>query len=167
MKRTEGIHVVSAGNLYRIIASGSQTEQRFSAIEMVLEPGQGAPFHTHDREDESFFVLEGCLSFYLGNKEFRAYKEDFVSCPPGVVRGFRNNTDAVARALLLYSSAGVEEMIERSGKVVDRGTKASDVESRPGIQCPTLAEEYGIAKVSAPLPCDSNIATSSEGEGHA
>lgn len=152
LKKSEGTYVVSAGNLYRIIAEGKDTDNRFSLMETVLKPGQGAPYHTHTREDEAFFILEGEVTFYLPDKSITANKEDFISCPPGATRGFHNNTNKVARMLLFYSSAGVEEMTVRDGQVVEPGVKASELNSGRDIQCPTLAEEYGIADSETKLP---------------
>ena len=64
-QKDEGTHVVSAGVLYRIIADGKETGQRFSLMEAVLQPGQGAPYHIHKHEDEAFFILVGEVTFYL------------------------------------------------------------------------------------------------------
>ncbi len=148
----EGTHVVSAGNLYRVIANGHETDNRFSLMEAILEPGQGGPYHTHSREDESFFVLEGQVTFYLEDGELIATRDDFVSCPPGVARGFRNHTNNTARMLLFYSSAGVEEMTIRDGKIVDAGTTAREIATGNDIECPVLAEEYGIENSKRVLP---------------
>lgn len=147
-----GTHVLSAGNLYRLIAEGQQTNDRFSLMEVILEPGQGAPYHIHTREDEAFFVLDGEVTFYMEDHETVGLKESFVSCPPGSVRGFRNNTNKQARMLIFYSSAGVEEMTLKDGEIVEPGFKISDMDAGRDIQCPQLAEEYGIQELKKPLP---------------
>lgn len=152
LQKKDSFHVVSAGVLYRLIAEGAKTDQRFSVMETILEPSQGAPFHVHTREDEAFFVLEGEVTFYFSDRQFLANKEDFVSCPPGTKRGLRNNTAKTARMLLIYSSAGVEEMTVRDGKSVPNGAKASDLNSDRNFQCPTLSEDYGITEFDEKLP---------------
>jgi|GEM_PF-1960204 len=152
LKRNAGTYVVSAGNLYRIIADGQDTNQRFSLMETLLKPGQGAPYHMHSHEDEAFFILEGSVTFYLEDREITASQEDFVSCPPGIARGFRNNTNKTARMLLFYSSAGVEEMTVRDGQVVDHNAQTSNNPTDQQAQCPVLAEEYGITNCDIELP---------------
>jgi len=147
----EGTHIVSAGNLYRIIASGQETGGRFSVMEAILKPGQGAPLHIHTREDEAFFVLEGEVAFYTTDSEIATQAEGFVSCPPNCIRGFRNNTSKISRMLILYSTSGVEEMTQRAGRVVDRNG-ISDRTDEVQIECPQLAEEYGISQLDEPLP---------------
>jgi len=147
-KSNEGVHVLSTGNLYRIIADGKRTENAFSLMELVLEPNQGAPLHTHTREYEAFFILEGEVTFQLEGSEINAKKEDFVSCSPNEIRGFRNNTNKKSRMLLFYSTAGIEEMTIRSGTIVKQDTKTNnDYNDDYKAQCPILSEEYGIIEI--------------------
>ena len=150
-KKSEGIRVVSAGSLYRVIAAGKNTGGRFSVMEAILEPGQSAPYHVHTKEDEAFFILEGEVTFYLEGSEITAIEEDFLSCPPGTTRGFANHTNALARMLLIYSTAGVEEMTISDGQRVEPGVKASDLVSSSKAQCPQLANRYGIYDSQDPL----------------
>ncbi len=145
-KSNEGIQVISTGNLYRIIANGERTKNRFSLMETVLDPGQGAPLHIHTREDEAFFILEGEVTFYLEDAEITAQKEDFMSCAPNEIRGFRNNTNSISRMLLFYSSAGIEEMTLRNGTIVKHGVKPHHGNEYV-TQCPILSEEYGVKEL--------------------
>ncbi|PKH50911.1 hypothetical protein CXF68_09525 [Tenacibaculum sp. Bg11-29] len=142
-KANEGIQVISTGNLYRIIADGKRTKNSFSLMETILEPGQGAPLHIHTREYEAFFILEGEVAFNLENSEIIAKKEDFISCAPNEIRGFRNNTNSTSRMLLFYSSAGIEEMTLRNGTIVEQGLKPPN-EDEYVVQCPLLSEKYGV-----------------------
>lgn len=150
--RNAGTQVVSGGSLYRIIATGTETDGRFSAMESVLEPGQGARFHVHTREDEAFYVLEGEVTFYQPGFEFVAGKDVFVSFPPHSPRAFRNNSERDVRMLLFYSSAGIEKMTLLDGQVVHAGAKASDATDARANQCPQLAEEYGVHELEVEFP---------------
>lgn len=146
-KATEGTQVISTGNLYRIIANGTQTNQRFSLMEVTLAPGQGAPLHIHTREDEAFFILEGQVTFYLKDAEIHAEMEDFVSCPPDTIRGFRNISNATARMLLFYSKAGIEQMTLESGTLVADATEVNQDTETNTLQCPILSEAYGVVEL--------------------
>lgn len=150
-KRNQGTFVVSAGSLFRVIAQGKDTGNRFSLMEARLEPGQAAPRHLHTREDESFYILEGQVTFYLEHETIIANAHDFISCPPGTVRGFSNETNTDVNMLIYYSSAGIEEMTIRDGVIVDDKTKASDIVDGEAIQCPQLAEQYGIKEFDETL----------------
>lgn len=144
---TQGKFVLSAGNLYRIIMHGNKTGGRFSLMEAILKPGQGAPMHIHTLEDEAFFVLEGEMTFYGENDSIKVKREGFVTFGPGEKRGFVNNGDVDARVLLFYSNAGIEEMTLRGGTLVNRDiiNKTSSVKEE--VQCPILAEEYGVKEL--------------------
>ena len=63
---------------------------------MYVEPGQGNAAHTHEVE-ETFFVLKGLLNVFLedetGNREeIRLGEWECISCPPGVIHGYINNS---------------------------------------------------------------------------
>jgi oxalate decarboxylase/phosphoglucose isomerase-like protein (cupin superfamily) len=63
---------------------------------MYVEPGQGNAAHTHEVE-ETFFVLKGLLDVFLedesGNREeIRLGEWECISCPPGVIHGYINNS---------------------------------------------------------------------------
>ena len=63
---------------------------------MYVEPGQGNAPHTHEVE-ETFFVLEGFLDAFVEDEEgnrvtTRLGKWDCITCPPGVIHGYDNNS---------------------------------------------------------------------------
>ncbi len=151
-RASDGTYVLSTGNKYRIIAGGEKTDNRYSLMEAILEPGQGAPYHIHTREDEAFFILEGEVTFYLKDEKINAKKEDFVSCAPHEIRGFRNNTNKVSRMLLFYSSAGIEEMTLKNGTIIDENYNVTNMKNDYSAQCPILSEEYGVKEINTEMP---------------
>jgi mannose-6-phosphate isomerase-like protein (cupin superfamily) len=68
----------------------------FTLSIMYVEPGQGNAAHTHEVE-EVFFVLKGLLTVFLeddaGNRRtVRLGPWECISCPPGVVHGYINDS---------------------------------------------------------------------------
>jgi oxalate decarboxylase/phosphoglucose isomerase-like protein (cupin superfamily) len=68
----------------------------FTLSVMFVNPGQGNAAHTHEVE-EVFFVLEGFLNVFLederGRRIYRRLgKWEGISCPPGVVHGYVNDS---------------------------------------------------------------------------
>jgi mannose-6-phosphate isomerase-like protein (cupin superfamily) len=68
----------------------------FTLSIMYVEPGQGNAPHTHEVE-EVFFVLQGFLTVFLqddqGKRVFaRLGPWECVSCPPGVIHGYVNDS---------------------------------------------------------------------------
>jgi quercetin dioxygenase-like cupin family protein len=91
-----------------LLVQGEQTGGRLTALENVIPPGQGPPLHSHDAEDESWYVLEGVLEFQLGDDEHRTPAGSFVFVPRGTPHCFVNVGDAPARILVLFNPSGME-----------------------------------------------------------
>jgi quercetin dioxygenase-like cupin family protein len=89
------------GALWTLKASAEQTGGRFSLIEEVAPGGEGTPLHAHSEDDETFYVLEGDLTFYLDDDQpIPAFAGSFVHIPGGVVHAFQVDSET-ARYLIL------------------------------------------------------------------
>lgn len=89
-------------------ADGTETAGRCSISEWWLDPhtrGHGA--HSHP-PDDVFFVLEGTLSFLVGDEWFDAPAGSFILVPGGVTHTFENRGDTRAGALNI-SAPDLEE----------------------------------------------------------
>jgi oxalate decarboxylase/phosphoglucose isomerase-like protein (cupin superfamily) len=68
----------------------------FTLSIMYVEPGQGNAAHTHEVE-EVFFVLYGYLDVFIEDESGRRLtrrlgKWECISCPPGVIHGYVNDS---------------------------------------------------------------------------
>jgi len=80
-------------------ADTAETADRYSISEWWLEPRTTGPgTHTHP-EDDVFYVLEGTMTFLVGDRWFDAPKGSFVLAPGGTPHDFQNRTDERAGAL--------------------------------------------------------------------
>jgi quercetin dioxygenase-like cupin family protein len=84
---------------------------RFNLGIISFAAGRELESHVHHEEDDSFYILEGELTFLLGDEEVRAPAGTFVLIPPGVEHGFRNDTDDVVRILNIHAPAGFDRRI--------------------------------------------------------
>ena len=75
----------------------------FSLVEYDLAPGNGPGQHAHEECSETYFILEGELTFRLGRDQRLLTPGSLIHVPPGVVHGFRNETDERVRMLWLFS----------------------------------------------------------------
>jgi hypothetical protein len=76
----------------------------------VLEPEGEGPLHVHYREDEGFWVLEGQLTFEVGEETIEAGPGSFVFGPKDVPHRFTVESGP-ARLLFILSPAGFEEFV--------------------------------------------------------
>jgi mannose-6-phosphate isomerase-like protein (cupin superfamily) len=89
-------------------ADGPETAGRYSISEWWLDPHTAGPgAHTHP-EDDVFYVLDGTMSFLLGDRWVDAPKGSFVLAPGGTVHDFENRTGERAGALNVSAPGGFE-----------------------------------------------------------
>ncbi|WP_162558822.1 cupin domain-containing protein [Sphingorhabdus sp. EL138] len=136
-----------------MIVGDEESNGRFALMETFIPPGKGGPFHIHRNEDEVFIVTQGEMVFY-GDNERRIYAPTgtVVSCPPGSVRGFRNETDELAKMLIYYSKAGIDRMIEMDGTSVEADVEVVENSDDEPLACPDLSKQFGIEDLDDPLP---------------
>jgi quercetin dioxygenase-like cupin family protein len=115
-------------------ADGAETADRYSISEWWLQPhttGPGA--HTHP-EDDVFYVLDGTMTFLVGDHWFDAPEGSFVLAPGGTAHDFQNRTDERAGALNISVPGAFEPLMpgirqwfleHRAGEVRDDRTRSS------------------------------------------
>lgn len=90
-------------------ADQDETAGRYSISEWWLEPDtQGPGAHSHP-EDDVFYVLEGTMSFLIGDAWIDCPKGSFVMAPSGSTHDFQNRTAQRAGVLNLSVPGGFEK----------------------------------------------------------
>ena len=99
----------------RYLATGASTGGDFGLYRWEMGPRRGGPDpHFHRSISESFYVLDGNVSVHDGAGWRPASTGDFLHVPPGGVHGFRNDSDAPASMLILFTpGAPREDYFER------------------------------------------------------
>jgi quercetin dioxygenase-like cupin family protein len=79
--------------------------EQIAVVDVRWEPGGGIapPLHRHQRHAESFFVLDGELTFHLEDRELRADAGTWVFVPPEVVHSFTVTGSSPARFLDVHT----------------------------------------------------------------
>ena len=106
-----------AGDEYRYLATGDDTDGGYYLVEASVPSGGGPPFHIQTREEEAFYILEGELSFYGDDGEVVAGPGTYLNIPKGAKHRFRNNGDATARMLFFFTPAGIEGLFDELAKM--------------------------------------------------
>jgi len=102
-----GTSVWYMGCLFTVLAASEDTGGRFGLLEMVLPKGREPSRHLHRHDDEGFYVLEGRLTFYVGDEVLEAGPGAFVFLPHGVPHSYALATDEV-RMLGIVAPGGLE-----------------------------------------------------------
>lgn len=102
-----------AGDEYRHLITGEQSNGQYFAMEALVPPDAGPPLHIQTREEEAFYILSGELVFYVDGDRVEGKAGTFVHVPRGVAHRFKNESIADARLLIWFGPAGIEKMMER------------------------------------------------------
>ena len=111
----EGEALWGDGLLATIKANGEQTDGRSSLVEILAPEGYGSGLHVHHREDEGFWILEGELTFYVGDRTLKARPGSFLFGPKDIPHAFTVDSGP-ARLLFLFTPAGFEDLIREMGE---------------------------------------------------
>jgi quercetin dioxygenase-like cupin family protein len=131
------------------LATGEQTGGAFALVDERATQGESVPLHVHPEDMESFYVLEGELTFYVGDGPgIRAAAGSFVHVPGGAVHGFRVESES-ARYLILTTPRHGD--FYRAITLPSRPGGRPPIESIGGSRIREAAQEYGIELVG-PLP---------------
>ena len=70
-------------------------------LEYVTRKGEEPPSHTHETEDEMFYVLEGAITFRCGEATFELEKGGFIFLPRGIEHGYTMRGEDPVRLIVV------------------------------------------------------------------
>lgn len=131
-------------------ASKDETAGGFGLVESLIAPGSSPPLYVHHGEDESFYALEGELTFTAGDETFEAGPGSFVFLPRDLPHTFVVEGDEPARLLTLLTPGGGERFFVDGGRPPEH--EGLPPAGPPDIeQLKRVAEQYGNEIVGPPL----------------
>lgn len=137
--------------LWVILVKGEDTGGRYSLMYEALPKGSGAPPHKHTWSDEHFYILEGDLTFLIGDEIREGRKGDFVFVPRNTRHAFRVDSDTAA-FLNGYTPSGLELAVAELAMPAPSRT----IPSKGATPPPNLSGEeyrrYGMDNVPGPNP---------------
>lgn len=133
------------GDTYRLMATGKETNGRYSQIDATVPPGGGPPPHIHHREAESFYVVEGEMSFWVDGEKSVVHAGSFAHMPIGSLHAFRNESKTPTRMIITIIPAGLEEMFIEVGRDLPEGATQSSPPTHEEIEkLMSTAPRYGV-----------------------
>jgi quercetin dioxygenase-like cupin family protein len=125
------------------LAEGEETDAAFALVDETARRGESVPLHRHD-DWESFYVLEGELTIFVGEEATKAPAGTFAYVPGGTTHGFRVES-ATARYLILTTPRHGE--FYRAITLPSRDGGLPPLEPIEGSQIGAAARTYGIERV--------------------
>jgi quercetin dioxygenase-like cupin family protein len=107
----------SPGRFAALKLFGHETGESIMMFEETVPPGTKSWFHLHRDSDEVAWVLEGEITFKIGEEVSVGGPGSCAFFPRNVPHAWKNSGSATGRVLFLYTPAAaghyVEEMLER------------------------------------------------------
>lgn len=129
------------------LATGGQTAGAFSLVDERAKRGESVPLHIHKDDMESFYVIEGEITFFVGNQPgVTATAGSFAHLPGGTAHGFRVESET-ARYLILTTPRHGE--FYRAITLPSRDGGLPPLEAIDGARIQEACKDFGIEFVGA------------------
>jgi quercetin dioxygenase-like cupin family protein len=137
------------GSLATVKLTGADTEGQFSLVEMVGAKGDMPPLHVHHTDDETFLLIEGELSFYVGGQVLRGEPGSMLFAPRGIPHAYRVESETARWRVISSPPAFPEFLLEASVPAKTR-TLPSEPPTITPDQLTEIASRYGIEVLGPP-----------------
>jgi quercetin dioxygenase-like cupin family protein len=121
------------GALAEIKATAADTGGQMTIVEVTEHPGAEAPLHVHHRDDEGFWILEGDVTFEVGDATIQAGAGDYVFGPRDIPHRFRVG-DQGCRMLFILVPGGIEDVIRATSEPAPSRTLPPPPEAEPTLE---------------------------------
>ena len=149
LKTGEGRSVWSLGGRFTMKVGEADAGGRFALVEALAFRTTEPPLHIHHNEDEAWYILDGRMTFYVGDEAFQAGAGSFVFAPSGIAHTFTVDVEPT-RVLVFASPAGFEHFAMELGEPASSDKPPADLAvPAPEVLGP-VAQRYGIEVVGPP-----------------
>jgi quercetin dioxygenase-like cupin family protein len=96
-----------SGSSAELKLAGEKSGDEWAVVEWRVRAGDEPPVHTHTREDETLYVLEGAITANVGGEKTEVEAGSYAALPKNVPHGLTVRGDE-ARLLITLEPAGAE-----------------------------------------------------------
>jgi quercetin dioxygenase-like cupin family protein len=97
----------SSGSSTELKLEGDQADGDWAVVEWHVRAGDEPPIHTHTREDEALYVLDGAITAFVGDERIDVEAGSYAALPKDVPHGLTVRGEE-ARLLITLEPAGAE-----------------------------------------------------------
>ena len=121
------------GALAVIKATAADTGGQISIVEVTEHPGAEAPLHVHHRDDEVFWILDGEVTFEVGDQVIEASAGDYVFGPREIPHRFTVG-ERGCRMLFIMVPGGFEDLVRATSEPAPSRTLPPPPEEEPSAE---------------------------------
>ena len=137
----KAVNILGIPMLIRI--HGRDTGGMVSVVESHDVPGGGPPPHIHQREDETFQILEGDYEFMVGGQAILAKRGTTLFAPCGIAHTYRYAGQTSGKLMCVITPSGFEGFFEEVGALSPQ--QQQDI---PRVM--EIAKQYGLEFLPPP-----------------
>lgn len=153
----EGPATWAMGSLFEHLATAADSGGTLGVSVVTQPPGIATPLHVHSREAEAVFVLDGEITYQIGEDRHLLIPGSFVHLPAGLPHAFRIGGTTPARFLSICTPGGLMHLYDEVGiPAAQRRLPGAD-----GLPMPQeierwneVAPRYGLSVVGPPIPAE-------------
>src|SRR5215217_8807561 len=105
-----GRTVTHGGSSSELKLAGEQSGGDWAVVEWRVRAGDEPPMHTHTREDETLYIVEGAITAYVGDEKIEVEAGSYAALPKNVPHGLTVRGEE-ARLLITLEPAGAEYLL--------------------------------------------------------
>jgi quercetin dioxygenase-like cupin family protein len=95
------------GSSAELKIAGEQSGGEWAVVEWRIRAGDEPPIHTHTREDETIYVLDGAITAFVADQRIEVEAGSYAALPKNVPHGLSVRGEE-ARLLVTLEPAGAE-----------------------------------------------------------
>jgi quercetin dioxygenase-like cupin family protein len=118
------------GQLAELKATAADTGGQLTIVEISAPPSLGVPLHVHHRDDEGFWILEGEVTFEVGDTTIEASAGDYLFAPRDIPHRFTVGAGG-CRMLFIMVPGGLENLVRTTSEPAPRRTVPPPPEREP------------------------------------
>ena len=110
------------GDVYTFHITGAETDGKYAVLEITSPSGSSPPLHSHSKETEGFYVIDGEFSFQYGddnNNKIAAKPGTFLHLKKDIPHTYKNIGNSTGRLLFTILPAGFENFFAEVGIPID------------------------------------------------
>jgi quercetin dioxygenase-like cupin family protein len=131
LQQQAGQRVQVLGDQVCIKLKSQNSDNHMSVVTVDVPPGSVVAPHIHLYEEESYYILDGCITVQIAGEETLAKVGDFVHIPTGTVHGYRNDSDQPSRFLAWSIGGSLDQFFLEMGENIK--SMPEDLDKLPAI----------------------------------
>jgi quercetin dioxygenase-like cupin family protein len=143
------------GSLFEHLLTAAESVGTLGVALATQPPGTAPPLHIHTREAETFFLLDGTITYRAGEETHHLEAGAFLYLPQGLPHAFRVTGHTPARFLSIATPGGLMSLYDEVGIPAAEHRLPGDDGQPMAVEIAKWNEigpRYGLQVVGPPLP---------------